>query len=209
MNETEPANIESDADLEVHPKPRYDDVNIPVIAMLAVFSGIMTFVIICFLQGLISQWNEMIVQKDWASRELTPQEEVIQSQKSVRNGFYEDGDQVYVSVDFAAEKLIERVASKESDSESDQDQLDTQKGGDPKSEKAKESDSEQGDHQGDDKQDSESDQQPERQQNKPEPPEPPQQKSVDSELEGEDNASDQSDDSEETDEKSSEKENSN
>lgn len=90
-----------------HAKPRYDDVNIPVIFMLGTFSAIMTFVIICFVQGLYHSWNEASVQRDWSSTILTPQEETIVKQTAIRDGFYETKDGNYfVSVDVAAKKLL-------------------------------------------------------------------------------------------------------
>ncbi len=90
-----------------HAKPRYDDVNIPVIFMLGTFSAIMTFVIICFVQGLYYSWNESSVQRDWSSTVMTPQEETIVKQTAIRDGFYETKDGKYfVSVDVAAKKLL-------------------------------------------------------------------------------------------------------
>lgn len=90
-----------------HAKPRYDDVNIPVIFMLGTFSAIMTFVIICFVQGLYYSWNEASVQRDWSSTVITPQEETIVKQTAIRDGFYETKDGSYfVSVDVAAKKLL-------------------------------------------------------------------------------------------------------
>lgn len=91
-----------------HPKPKYDDVNMPVVVLLSVLSAILTFVIIAFVQGLYYSWLDSMVQQDWNSRIKTPQEQVIADQKSIRNGFYEtEGGEVYVSVDVAAKKLID------------------------------------------------------------------------------------------------------
>ena len=90
-----------------HAKPRYDDVNIPVIFMLGTFSAIMTFVIICFVRGLYYSWNESSVQRDWSSTVMTPQEETIVKQTAIRDGFYETKDgRYFVSVDVAAKKLL-------------------------------------------------------------------------------------------------------
>ena len=103
----EPGAPGNSSDEHDHLKPRYDDVNIPVIFMLGTFSAIMTFVIICFVQGLYYSWNEASVQRDWSSTILTPQEETIVKQTAIRDGFYETKDGKYfVSVDVAAKKLL-------------------------------------------------------------------------------------------------------
>lgn len=90
-----------------HPKPKYDDVNIPVVVLLGILSAILTFVSIAFVQGLYFSWQESIVMADWNSRVLTPQEQTIVDQKEVRDGFFETKDgKVFVSVETAARKMI-------------------------------------------------------------------------------------------------------
>ena len=90
-----------------HPKPVYDDINIPVVVLLGVLASILTFVSICFVQGLFYQWEYSIVQKDWKDRTLTAQEQIIADQRALRDGFYETGSgAIYTSVDVSAKKLI-------------------------------------------------------------------------------------------------------
>ena len=101
-------NESGDAAHAEHPKPRYDDVNIPVVTLLGLLSAVLTFVSICFVQGLYYQWEYNMVHKDWNSRILTPQEETIREQREIRDGFFEAGNgKIFVSVDVAARKLLE------------------------------------------------------------------------------------------------------
>ncbi len=105
LKEIEPAIKTTEGD--EHPKPRYDDVDIPVIVLLGIFSAIMTFVIICFVQGLYYQWDDIRRQADWRDRNLTPQEQKIVDQRDVRDSFFEaDDGKIFVSADVGAEMLI-------------------------------------------------------------------------------------------------------
>lgn len=102
------ANMTGDSDHNEHPKPRYDDVNMPVVVLLGILSAILTFVIIVFVQGLYYSWENSLIQKDWASRVPTPQEKIIADQKEIRDGYFSAADgKVYIPVNAAMAKIVE------------------------------------------------------------------------------------------------------
>ena len=77
----EPANDEPRLDRHGNVRPRYDDINTPVVVLVGVISTVLTVLIIAFVQGLCLQWQNNLV--DLNSRSVANQgvEDVLDAQK--------------------------------------------------------------------------------------------------------------------------------
>jgi hypothetical protein len=67
-------------------KPRYDDLNTPVILLVGVISAIVTFLTIAFVQGLCYQWQNVYLRARQYDYVNGPIQELVDSQKQRLTG---------------------------------------------------------------------------------------------------------------------------
>ena len=67
-------------------KPRYDDLNTPVILLVGVISAIVTFLTIAFIQGLCYQWQNVYVRARQYDYVNGPIQELVDNQKQRLTG---------------------------------------------------------------------------------------------------------------------------
>ncbi len=84
-------------------RPRYDDVNVPVLVLIGIISAVLTFVTIAFVQGLYVHWTA-------AFEDLSPNPAIVQTldaQKSMLTANPETGR---LAIDDAMSSIAERFA---------------------------------------------------------------------------------------------------
>ena len=91
-----------DASSEVtREKPRYDDVNVPVVVLVGIMSMVLTFMTIAAVQGLCYHWQRSKITSRSLEVVNLPARQYIDEQKKVLEG----GDGI-VSIDDAMKKVI-------------------------------------------------------------------------------------------------------
>lgn len=86
---------------EHHEKPRYDDINTPVIVLVGAISAIVTLITIMFVQGLCYHWQNSFLRQRSNEVENMPAVVEINKQKELLNG--SDG---LVSIEDAMKKVV-------------------------------------------------------------------------------------------------------
>jgi len=82
-------------------RPRYDDVNVPVIALIGVISALLTFITIAFVQGLTYHW-----QASFQDRTPDPKiQQAIDEQKSFLSANPQTGR---ISIEEAMQAVVDK-----------------------------------------------------------------------------------------------------
>ena len=77
----------SNEDTNERQRPRYDDVNVPVVVLVGIVSMVLTFVTIWFVEGVYYQWKNGLVTNERPTEvEYTIQKEVIDKQRAQLDG---------------------------------------------------------------------------------------------------------------------------
>lgn len=66
-----------------HKRPHYEDINVPMVCMVGVIAGIVTFLSIGFVQGLSYRWENAYVRERTYDVVNKPVRELIDEQKSL------------------------------------------------------------------------------------------------------------------------------
>ena len=87
-----------------HAAPRYDDVNMPVVILVAVISAIVTFLTIALVQGMCYHWQSAYLKKRELQYESVnlPAKEQIEDQRSQLSGTAEGT----ISIDAAFQQVM-------------------------------------------------------------------------------------------------------
>ena len=88
-------------------RPRYDDINTPVIFLVGFISTIATFLTIAFVQGLYYQWHDYQVRI--VETENTPVLKIVEDQKQNLTGQVADT----VSIDESMKQVIAQYGTSE------------------------------------------------------------------------------------------------
>lgn len=104
----EPPQVETHGDEHHAPqKPRYDDVNVPVIILVGFISAIVTFLTIAFVQGMCYHWQNSKIKARSTETVNVPAREEIASQKAILDG----GDGT-ISIEDAMKQVIDEYGKK-------------------------------------------------------------------------------------------------
>lgn len=92
-------------------KPSYDDLNIPVIVLIGAISAVVTYVMICFLQGLFYFWDDAIETKR-QNYETSPYQAQFDDQLEGLTLYRKAKDgKVAIPIGNAMDKVVEKFAA--------------------------------------------------------------------------------------------------
>lgn len=97
------------AEGHAHEKPRYDDINVPVVVMVGFISAVLTLVTIFFVQGLCYQWQNSYIRDRSTDYVNRPVKEIVEGQRAMLNG---DAAAGIVPVKESMNKVIEQFGKK-------------------------------------------------------------------------------------------------
>lgn len=88
-------------------KPSYDDVNVPVVVMVAFLSVIFTVVVIAVVQGIYNQWSASFINERQYSVNDTRRDELIESQREKLQA----GDNGRTSIEEAMQNTLKEYSN--------------------------------------------------------------------------------------------------
>ena len=105
--------VEADAG-EHHDKPHYDDVNVPSVVTLGVISGLVTYIIIVFVQGLYYQWDASQIEIKEYGKPIAAAK-AIELQKKSLTGYLQakEGNQKSIPIDRAMLVVVDELRGKD------------------------------------------------------------------------------------------------
>ena len=92
-----------------HEKPRYDDINTPIVVMVGFISAVLSLVTIFFVQGLYYQWENRLVRDRSTNVVNVSVKETVDKQRAVLDGNAESG---VIPISEAMDKVVEEFGKK-------------------------------------------------------------------------------------------------